>query len=197
MQIKQMEDQLGLVVIEQVGKRFALTEAGQELRVHAKKIGSQTAEMAAAMEQFRGLERGLLRIAVVSTANYFLPPLIAHYSSAYPGVRVSLNVANREAVLSAVSSNEVEFAITGQPPERIDVVSQPFMDNPLVAIASPQHPLAALRSIDPGLLADEILVPLHRGFDGLRWATPILHQSPWTRRCRDKREPAWLGPFGW
>ena len=41
------------------------------------------------------------------------------------------------------------------------------------------------------------LVPLHRGFDGLRWATPILHQSPWTRRCRGKREPAWLGPFGW
>ncbi len=41
------------------------------------------------------------------------------------------------------------------------------------------------------------LVPLHSGFDGLRWATPILHQSPWTRRCRDKREPAWLGPFGW
>ncbi len=42
----------------------------------------------------------------------------------------------------------------------------------------------------------ERLVLLHRDFDGLRWATPTLHQSPWTRRCRDKREPAWLGPFG-
>ena len=41
------------------------------------------------------------------------------------------------------------------------------------------------------------LVPLHRGFDGLRWAALILHQSPWTRRCRGKREPAWPGPFGW
>ena len=42
-----------------------------------------------------------------------------------------------------------------------------------------------------------LLVPLHRGFDGLRWAALILHQSPWTRRCRGKREPAWPGPFGW
>ncbi len=48
-----------------------------------------------------------------------------------------------------------------------------------------------------GNAALEQLVPLHRGFDGLRWAAFILHQSPWTRRCRGKREPAWLSPFGW
>ncbi len=48
-----------------------------------------------------------------------------------------------------------------------------------------------------GALIAEKLVPLHRGFDGLRWAALILHQSPWTRRCRGKREPAWPGPFGW
>ncbi len=41
------------------------------------------------------------------------------------------------------------------------------------------------------------LVPLHRGFDRLRWATPILHQSPRSWRYRGKRAPAWLGPFGW
>ena len=44
---------------------------------------------------------------------------------------------------------------------------------------------------------DAVLVPLHRGFDGLGWTTFILHHSPWTWRCRGKREPAWLGPFGW
>jgi molybdate transport repressor ModE-like protein len=163
MQIKQLEDQIGLVVIEQIGKKFTLTEAGQELRVHAITIGTQIADMVTAMEQFRGLERGVLRIAVVSTANYFLPPLIAHFSAAHPGVRVSLTVANREAVMAAVSNNEAELAITGQPPERIDVVAQHFMDNPLVAIAGPHHRLAALGAIGPSDLEDEILVMREAG----------------------------------
>jgi molybdate transport repressor ModE-like protein len=170
MQIKQMEDQIGLLVIERFGKKFALTDAGQELYFHATTIGKQTLDMVAAMDQFRDLERGVLRIAVVSTANYFLPPLIANFSREHPGVRVSLNVANREAVLAAVTSHEAELAITGQPPERIDVVAQYFMDNPLVVIAAPQHPLAALGPIDPGLLEEETLVIREAG-SGTRAAT--------------------------
>jgi molybdate transport repressor ModE-like protein len=163
MQIKQMEDQLGLVVVEQVGKKFALTEAGQELCFHATRIGDQTAAMVTAMEQFRELERGVLRVAVVSTANYFLPPIIASFSKAHPGVRVSLRVANREAVLASVSSNEAELAILGHTPERADMVSQYFMDNPLVVIAAPNHPLAAADRLDLRMIEDEILVVREQG----------------------------------
>jgi DNA-binding transcriptional LysR family regulator len=124
MQIKQMEDQFGMEVIERVNNKFALTDAGQELRFHAARIGTQTSDMLSAMEPFRELERGVLRIAVVSTASYFLPSLIAGFSKEFPGVRVSLNVANREAVLAAVSNKQADLAITGQPPERSDVVAQ-------------------------------------------------------------------------
>ncbi len=163
MQIKQMEDQLGLVVVEQVGKKFALTDAGQELCYHAARIGKQTAEMLTSMEQFRELERGVLRVAVVSTANYFLPTLIAAFSMEHPGVRVSLKVANREAVLAAVSSNEAELAILGHTPERVDMVAQFFMDNPLVVIASPDHPLASMEHISLCQIEDEIIVIREQG----------------------------------
>jgi molybdate transport repressor ModE-like protein len=163
MQIKQMEDQLGLVVVEQVGKKFALTEAGQELRFHASRIGTQTAAMMAAMDQFRELERGVLRVAVVSTANYFLPPLIASFSKEHPGVRVHLKVANREAVLASVSSNESELAIVGHTPERDDLVAQYFMDNPLVVIAAPNHPLASSERLDLCRIVDEVLLTREQG----------------------------------
>ncbi len=163
MQIKQMEDQLGLVVVEQVGKKFALTDAGQELCYHAARIGKHTAEMLASMEQFRELERGVLRVAVVSTANYFLPALIAGFSAEYPGVRVSLKVANREAVLAAVSSNEAELAILGHTPERGDIVTQFFMDNPLVVIAPPDHSLASMERIDLCHIQDETIVTREQG----------------------------------
>ncbi len=163
MQIKQMEDHLGLVVVEQVGKKFALTEAGQELCYHAARIGKQTAEMLTSMEQFRELERGVLRVAVVSTANYFLPKIIAAFSTEHPGVRVSLKVANREAVLAAVSSNEAELAILGNTPERVDMVSQFFMDNPLVVIAPPDHPFVAMDKIALGRIEDETILIREHG----------------------------------
>ncbi len=163
MQIKQMEDQLGLVVVEQVGKKFALTDAGHELCYHAVRVGKQIADMLASMEQFRELERGVLRIAVVSTANYFLPPLIADFSAEHPGVRVSLKVANREAVLASVSSNEAELAILGHTPERVDMVAQCFMDNPLVVIAPPGHPRASVERIDLRHIQDEPIVIREQG----------------------------------
>jgi molybdate transport repressor ModE-like protein len=163
MQIKQMEDQLGLVVIEQVGKKFALTEAGQELCFHAARIGTQMDSLIRAMDQFRELERGVLRVSVVSTANYFLPPLIASFSKEHPGVRVSLRVANRDAVLASVSSNEAELAIIGHTPERGDMVAQYFMDNPLVVIAAPNHPLASAERLDIRRIEDEILVVREEG----------------------------------
>ena len=163
MQIKQMEDQLGLVVVEQVGKKFALTEAGHELCFHAERIGNQIAALMTAMDQFRELERGVLRVAVVSTANYFLPPLIASFSKEFPGVRVSLRVANREAVLASVSSNEAELAIIGHTPERGDIVGQYFMDNPLVVIAAPNHPLAGFERLDLCQIEDEVLVVREQG----------------------------------
>jgi DNA-binding transcriptional LysR family regulator len=158
MQIKQIEEQVGLPLIDQIGKRLFLTEAGQELRGHAHKIAASMVELNAAMDQFRDLERGMLRLAVVSTANYFLPPLIGAFHTKYPGVRISLKVDNREAVLAALTDNRTDLAITGRPPGGVDLVAQRFMDNPLVVIAPPDHKLAARSAIAGAELSEETLV---------------------------------------
>jgi LysR family transcriptional regulator, low CO2-responsive transcriptional regulator len=158
MQMKQLEEQIGVPLLEQIGKRLYLTEAGAELRGHAARIAAQMVELNVAMDQFRDLERGLLRLAVVSTANYFVPRLLARYGELHPGVRVSLQVANRERVLAALADNHTDLAITGQPPDIADVVAQHFMDNPLVVIASPSHPLAALDSVSLEQLDQATLV---------------------------------------
>jgi DNA-binding transcriptional LysR family regulator len=158
MQMKQLEEQVGLPLVEQIGRRICLTEAGQMLRVHARDIAGRMAHLNASMEQFRGLERGLLRLAVVSTANYFLPALIAEFNARHPGVRISLQVGNREFVLSALTDSRTDLAITGQPPEGVDVVAQNFKDNPLVVIASPGHALAGQGEVSMTRLAEEVLV---------------------------------------
>ena len=163
MQIKQLEELIGIPLLEQVGKRMFLTEAGEELRGHARDIAARVAEANVSMDQFRGLERGLLRLAVVSTANYFLPAVIAEFNRQHPGVRVSLQVANRDSVLSALADNSTDLAITGRPPEGLDAVAQHFMDNPLVVIAAPSHPLAAMASIPLQRMVQESLVVREAG----------------------------------
>jgi len=170
MQIKQLEDQIGLPLLEQIGRRLYLTEAGHELRGFAQRFAVQTGELESAMDQLRGLERGLLRISVVSTANYFLPRFIARYSDRHPGVRIRLQVSNREMVLAALSDNRTDLAITGMPPDSVDVVAERFRENPLVVIANPRHVLTRAQCIDTKRLAEETLLMREPG-SGTRGAT--------------------------
>ncbi len=158
MQLKQLEEQIGLQLLQQSGRRMSLTEAGQELRGYAQSIAAQMTDLGAAMEKFRSRQRGVLRLAVVSTANYFLPKTIAAFTSLHPGVRISLDVVNREAVLSALEDSRADLAITGQPPQGAYVTGQYFMDNPLVVIASTSHMLAKAKGIPLHRLAEEALV---------------------------------------
>jgi DNA-binding transcriptional LysR family regulator len=130
----------------------------------------QTSELQAAMDQLRGLERGLLRISVVSTANYFLPRFIARYADRHPGVRIRLQVLNREMVLAALTDNRTDLAITGMPPDSADVVAERFMENPLVVIANPRHVLTRAQRIDTKRLAGETLLMREPG-SGTRAAT--------------------------
>jgi DNA-binding transcriptional LysR family regulator len=170
MQMKQLEEQIGVPLLEQRGRKLYLTEAGQELRGHAQRFTAQTIELQSAMDQFRGLERGVLRIAVVSTANYFLPPLIAAYSERHPGVRISLQVANRELVLAYLADHRADIAVIGEPPEGVELDAQRFMENPLVLIANPNHPLARLERVGLARLREERLVVRELG-SGTRAAT--------------------------
>ena len=163
MQMKQLEERIGLPLLEQVGKRLFLTEAGRELERHARDIAERMVDLHTAMDQFRGLERGQLRLAVVSTAIYFLPRLIADFNRRHPGVRVNLQVANREQVLSSLLDNRTDLAITGRPPDSLDVLAQHFMDNPLVVIAAPTHPLASQQVVPLQRLAEETLVVREAG----------------------------------
>jgi len=158
MQIKQLESNVNLPLFEQVGKRIYLTEAGHELYQYSRSISQQLADMKVALDELNGLERGKLNISVVSTANYFAPNLLAKFCQRYSGITVSLNVSNRETVLKQLADNLTDLAIMGQPPKELDMVSESFMENPLVVIAPPGHPLCSANRIPVKRLAKEIFL---------------------------------------
>jgi LysR family transcriptional regulator, low CO2-responsive transcriptional regulator len=155
MQIKQLEQNVGLPLFEQVGKQIHLTKAGQEMLHYCLNISQQLEEMEAVFSEMKGLERGQLNISVVSTANYFMPQLLAKFIQLHPKIHVSLHVANRDAVMKQLAENSADLAIMGQPPEGADMVSQVFMQNPIVVIAAPNHRLAHSTHIKAAQLGQE------------------------------------------
>jgi DNA-binding transcriptional LysR family regulator len=158
MQVKQLEEHLGVALFEQLGKRIHLTEAGREVLAYARTVTQQLDELESVLNRIKGLSGGRLRISVATTANYFIPTLLGTFSRRYPEVTVSLDVTNREALLQQLSENTVDLVIMGQPPSGLDVEAEAFMENPLIIVAPPGHPLAHQKKIPLKRLQEEVFL---------------------------------------
>lgn len=146
---------MGLPLFEQLGKKIFLTEAGQRFLPYSRGIAHQLAEADEIMAELRGGRQGHLSLAIASTAKYFVPGLLGIFHRRFPGMRVGLDVTNRETLLNRLEQNDVDLVIMGQPPEGLDVEAGIISDNPLVVIAAADHPLARERNIDPARLSRE------------------------------------------
>ncbi|MBS1246556.1 MAG: LysR family transcriptional regulator [Proteobacteria bacterium] len=163
MQVKQLEESLGVAFFEQLGKRIHLTEAGQELLGYARTITQQLDELEGVLNRMKGLGGGRLRISVATTANYFIPTLLGSFSRRYPDVTISLDVTNRETLLRQLTENTVDLVVMGQPPAEADVEAQAFMENPLVVVAPTDHPLAKKQKIPLARLQEETFLVRESG----------------------------------
>lgn len=155
MQIKKLTDAVGLPLVEQVGKKIYLTDAGCALQAFTRELLDHFARFEMTLADMKGLKQGTLKVAVVTTAKYFTPRLLGPFCQQYPGIEVSLKVSNRERVLERLAGNEDDLYILGQPPEGLDVVAEPFLENPLVVLAPANHPLAGKKKIPLARLAEE------------------------------------------
>lgn len=163
MQIKQLEGNIGLPLFEQLGKKIFLTEAGRELYAYSHSIAEQLDEADAVMEELKGVRRGRLVVAVASTANYFATRLLAAFSKRHSDITVSLDVTNRKSLLAQLEANETDLVIMGRPPAEMDLVTESFMENPLVVIAPPDHPLTRETHIPLSRLQQETFVVREQG----------------------------------
>ncbi len=158
MQVKQLEHQLAMPLFERIGRKITLTEAGDRVYAHAQAITEQIESLEAEINDFKGLEGGNLRISAITTANYFAPKLLGEFYRRHPAVKVSLDITNRDKVLSQLAENEVDLVIMGQPPSARDLEYAPFMDNPLVIVAPRGHPLDGMRRIPLKKMEDEVFL---------------------------------------
>lgn len=176
MQVRQLEEDVGMPLFEKLGKRTELTEAGREVFNYSRSINRSLQEMEEVVQSLKGVNRGLLHVAVASTVNYFAPRLLAVFHQRYPGISPRLDVTNREALVRLLETNGIDIVLMGLPPTEVEVESEPFMDNPLVVIAPPAHPLVGQPHIALAQLADEVFVMRESG-SGTRQAMERLFKE--------------------
>jgi DNA-binding transcriptional LysR family regulator len=155
MQMKKLTDTVGAPLVEQVGKKVSLTEDGRELAQATREIFAILDRYTMSVAQRRGLEKGKLNLMAITTASYFAPRLLGEFSKLHPGIDVSLRVTNKEQVLASMADNLDDLYLLGTPPKEIDVVAKPIMDNPIVVLAAPDHPLAGKKGLTLKRLAQE------------------------------------------
>jgi DNA-binding transcriptional LysR family regulator len=161
--IRQLQDEVGLPLIEQVGKKLFLTEAGRLLLGVCTDWLDTWARFEQSIADLQGLKRGRLKIAVVTTSKYFMPRVLGPFCAEYPGIDVAMEVVNRDRLLERLARNEDDLYVMGVPPDDIDIDSRPLIGNPLVVVAPASHPLAKRRRVRFAELADQVFLMREQG----------------------------------
>ncbi|MFF7707310.1 LysR substrate-binding domain-containing protein [Pseudomonas sp. NPDC007930] len=154
LQIRQLEEVIGQPLFEYVNKRLYLTDAAQALQRASRDIFGRLESFDMQLSDMQGSLQGQLKLAVESSAKYFAPHLFAAFRREHPEVSLSLTVANRAQVIRRLSDNRDDLIIMSMVPQDMGLDFLPFLNNPIVAVAPPDHPLCQqpslrLRDLEP------------------------------------------------
>ncbi|NWJ44413.1 MAG: LysR family transcriptional regulator [Chloroflexi bacterium] len=172
MQVQKLEDTLrGVSLFEQTGRKFSLTDAGEELYRYARQILNQMDEAMLVIEELQGMERGRLRIAADTTAGvYIVPAILGEFKRRYPQIKISLQVVNRSSVQDQLFSHQADLAVMGHTLETPELTALHLRSNKLVVIADPEHRLAGRKDIPVEELSKETFIVRESG-SGTRAST--------------------------
>jgi DNA-binding transcriptional LysR family regulator len=168
-QMKQLTKAIGVPLYEQIGKRIYLTDAGKAVLEVGRDISQRFNDLEMTLADIKGLKQGNLKLAAITTAKYFVPRILGTFRQRYPGINISLQIANRQQILDRLADNLDDLYFIGQPPEDLEINLRHFLDNPLVVIAPRNHPLAQEKLISLERLIEEPLIMRESG-SGTRMA---------------------------
>ncbi|HEY3086425.1 MAG TPA: LysR substrate-binding domain-containing protein [Candidatus Dormibacteraeota bacterium] len=169
-QVKELEEALGLPLLERLGKRVELTEAGSVMYGYARRMLDVLDEATVAIEEMRGIQRGTLRVGASTTVGiYLLPAALGAFKKLHPGLVISLEIGTRARVQEQVLRNELDLAVVGPALKDPDLAIIPFLSDELVVIAPDGHPLAAKHRLTLKDLSDQPFV-MREAASGSRWS---------------------------
>jgi LysR family transcriptional regulator, low CO2-responsive transcriptional regulator len=162
-QVRKLAEAVGMPLYDIVGRRLYLTEAGQRVVEAGRELHDTLERLDGSLNDLKGLQAGRLRLAVDSSAKYFLPQLLAPFLARHSGVELEFTEGKRSDLLKRLGDNKDDLYIFNHVPADMDIHHHPFLPNPLVVAARVDHPLAKRRKLQWQDLAQELLIVREEG----------------------------------
>jgi DNA-binding transcriptional LysR family regulator len=163
MQIQQLTQNIGSELLNINGKKITATFIGQRLYQTCLDIAISLEQTQLDIQQILDPEAGHLQIAVATTTNSFVSRILAKFKQQYPKMTFHLEVTNRQLLLEKLTNNTTDLVVMGEPPNNMPLITQAFMENPLIAIAHPKHPLLKNKNNSIKTVNKEILITREQG----------------------------------
>lgn len=177
LQMRQLEEVVGQALFENVGRKLQLTEAAEALQRACLDILDRLENLDMQLSDLRGSLQGQLRLAVESSAKYFVPHLFAAFRNQHPDVSLQLAVVNHAQALKRVAVHRDDLLIMTMVPSDLGLEFLPFLENPIIAVARPDHPLAARSSMRLQELTTYPLLLREQGSATRQVAEEYCHQK--------------------
>lgn len=165
MQIRQLEDQVGLPLFTRTPRRVLITEAGEKLLERARRILREHDAALEELAEIAGAENGRLRIGSASAmfATEQLPGILEKLQKKYANAEVSVSSGTSTTLVDKILHGEIDVAFVSLPVENTHIQTELLYSDEVVAIAHPEHPLAKEKYISAAALADEKLILGEKG----------------------------------
>ena len=163
-QMRQLEEELGVRLFEQIGKTLHLTDAGETLAVEAEKLLGAMERTAEAVRSHRSAERGSIRIGASTTPGfYLLPDLLGQFHRRFPKVALHYTVENSLRIEQMLVRNELDLGFVGANLSSRELELKPLVEDEIVCFTSPSHRLAKVRRIALSSLEEEMWIIREKG----------------------------------
>ncbi len=163
MRLKELTRVVGMPLYEVISRKVFLTDVGRELATVARSVSQTWESFEQNVDALRGLSRGTLKVAVVTTAKYFMPRLVGGFCQRYPAVDLSLQILNRDGVVQRLRENLDDIYVMSMPPDDMDLRADVFLPNPIVVIAPASDLLTKRRALPLDELAGHRFILRERG----------------------------------
>lgn len=170
-QIKALERHLGLRLFARQGRGIILTPAGLELLRHAEKLLTMFTDIAPVVQQIHQVERGSVFLAASTSAGtYIVPALLGAFHTQYPGIHITLTVANHHAIEEHLLSHSIDLVVMSQIEHQERFIIEHLAPYELAVVANPSHPFVQRKGLSLRDLQEETLLLREQGA-GTRYDT--------------------------
>lgn len=158
-QIRKLEDELGVTLLERTNKRVEMTPVGSRILVHAQRALREVGQMEASARAARDPLVGPLKLGIIPTlAPYLMPLILKPLRQSYPGLIIELWEDQTRALIDALRSHRLDAILLATATEASEITEIALFDEPLLAALPFNHRLAKSKSVHEDALTDELLV---------------------------------------